>query len=44
MAELFGGKEIDYPPSGANVTFKRASRAEGEEGEALGLPFAKGQT
>ena len=27
VAELLGGKAIDYPPSKANVTFKKAPKA-----------------
>lgn len=40
VADLLKGKEIDYPPSGANVTFKKAPKAEGDEQEqeAFDLP------
>ena len=40
---LLGGKEIDYPPTGANVTFKKAPKAEEDEQEAVDLPFKKGR-
>ncbi len=41
VAELLKGKEIDYPPSGANVTFKKAPKAEADQVEALDLPFTR---
>lgn len=41
IADLLNGKEIDYPPTGANVTFKKAPKSEEEEQEALDLPFLK---
>ncbi len=44
IADLLNGKEIDYPPTGANVTFKKAPKAEADEQgqDALDLPFTKG--
>ncbi len=39
VEELLAGKEIDYPPTGANVTFKKAPKAEEEEEETMGLPL-----
>ncbi len=36
-------KQIDYPPTGANVTFKKAEKVEEEEVEAEGLPFMGGR-
>ena len=44
VADLLSGKEIDYPPSGANVTYKRALKAQEKEHEALDLPFSKSNT
>ena len=42
VADLLGGKEIDYPPTGANVTFKKAPKSEEEDSqEALSLPLSK---
>jgi hypothetical protein len=41
IAELLKGKEIDYPPTGANVTFKKAPKSEADEQKALDLPFSK---
>ena len=38
VADLLKGKEIDYPPSGANVTFKKAPKAEEEKQKTWGLP------
>jgi len=38
VAELLSGKNIDYPPTRANVTFKKAPRVE-EATEKLPLPF-----
>jgi hypothetical protein len=38
IEELLDGKRIDYPPSAqTNVTFKKAPRVKGMEGEQLGL-------
>jgi len=46
VAELLQGKDIDYPPSKqstsqANVTFKRAPKAEPEELQNLPLPLKR---
>jgi hypothetical protein len=39
IKDLLVGKEIDRPPYGANVTFKKAVKVEEEEQEMDGLPF-----
>jgi site-specific DNA-methyltransferase (adenine-specific) len=36
VGELLEGKEIDYPPTGANVTFKKAPKAEEADGREQG--------
>ena len=41
IKELLEGKAIDYPPTGANVTFKKAAKVEEEEAEMEGLPLGK---
>lgn len=44
IADLLNGKEIDYPPTGANVTFKKAPKSEEDsEQEVLDLPFTGGR-
>lgn len=39
VAELLDGKRLDYPPSQANVTFKKAPKAKADEPENETLPF-----
>jgi DNA modification methylase len=42
VADILGGKGIDYPYRQGNVTFKRAPKAEaGQQGEALELPLGE---
>lgn len=42
VAELLGGKHIDYPPpTQTNVTFKKAPKLKASEGEQLGLVAEK---
>lgn len=42
IKELLEGKGIDYPPSKANVTFKKAPKVDSPEPENEGLPFQEG--
>jgi len=39
VAELLAGKGLAYPPTKANVTFKKAPQAKTPRGETVGLPF-----
>ena len=39
VKELIAGNQIDYPPSRANVTFKKAPKGEAQKAENVNLPF-----
>jgi hypothetical protein len=39
VAELLAGKEIEYPRSRLDVTFKKAPRARGAAAKSMGLPL-----
>jgi len=39
--DLLGGAAIDYPSRFGNVTFKRAPRAQQDQGQAQELPLSE---
>jgi hypothetical protein len=39
VTEPLESVEVDYPPIGANMTFRKGPKAEADEQEALSLPL-----